>query len=152
MPRNRFLFLVFFISGFCGLLYQIIWLRMAFAAFGIITPVISVIVSVFMLGLSVGSWLGGRWVGPMAARGGYSAMVYYGGIEFMIGMGGLLVPRLFSFGETMLLKLGEADGARYLLCSAAAITISILPWCIFMGATFPAMMAFVKEVEESEKK
>ena len=35
---------------------------MAFASFGIITPVLSVVLSVFMLGLAVGSWAGGRWI------------------------------------------------------------------------------------------
>ena len=43
-------------SGFCGLLYQVVWLRLAFAAFGVITPVLSIVLSVFMFGLSLGSW------------------------------------------------------------------------------------------------
>ena len=146
MSRNRFLFLVFFISGFCGLLYQIVWLRMALAAFGVITPVVSVVVSVFMLGLSVGSWLGGKWVERAVARNERSALVYYGVIELMIGAGAFVVPFLFSLGEKVLLRLGETGSAAYLLGSAVAIAISILPWCIFMGATFPAMMAFVRQL------
>jgi predicted membrane-bound spermidine synthase len=89
MPLRRFLFLAFFISGFCGLLYQIIWLRIAFASFGVITPVVSVIVSVFMLGLSIGSWLAGKWLASASLQGGRSAIVYYGIIEFAIGVGGL---------------------------------------------------------------
>ena len=48
-------FLLFFISGFCGLLYQVVWLRLAFRSFGVITPVLSVVISVFMLGLALGS-------------------------------------------------------------------------------------------------
>ena len=55
-------FLLFVLSGFCGLLYQIVWLRLAFGAFGIVTPVLSVVVSVFMLGLALGSWGAGRGV------------------------------------------------------------------------------------------
>ena len=51
-------FAFFFVSGFCSLVYQVIWTRLAFASFGIITPVLSVVISVFMLGLSVGSWRG----------------------------------------------------------------------------------------------
>ena len=35
------LFALFFFSGFCSLLYQVVWLRMAFAQFGVITPVLS---------------------------------------------------------------------------------------------------------------
>ena len=55
---RRVLFVLFFLSGFCSLVYQVVWTRMAFASFGIITPVLSVVLSVFMLGLAVGSWAG----------------------------------------------------------------------------------------------
>jgi cytochrome c oxidase subunit IV len=54
------LFIMFFCSGFCSLLYQVIWLRLAFAHFGIITPVLSVVISVFMLGLTAARLLPAR--------------------------------------------------------------------------------------------
>src|SRR2546426_9652540 len=98
LSRNRFLFTVFFISGFCGLLYQIVWLRMALAAFGVITPVVSVVVSVFMLGLSLGSWLGGKWITAAAERSRRSAIIYYGCLELVIGVGAFIVPFLLAFG------------------------------------------------------
>src|SRR5580765_3858642 len=72
---RKVIFGLFFLSGFCGLLYQVIWMRLAFAHFGIITPVLSVVVSVFMLGLSVGSWLGGAWISKVARS--YSAIYVY---------------------------------------------------------------------------
>src|ERR1700757_4153127 len=84
---RRILFLLFFISGFSGLVYQVVWTRMAFAAFGIITPVLSVVLSVFMLGLALGSWAGGRWVGGWAKRTGWSGIHFYGCAEAGIGMG-----------------------------------------------------------------
>jgi predicted MFS family arabinose efflux permease len=65
---RRALFSLFFISGFCSLVYQVVWTRMAFASFGIITPVLSVVLSIFMLGLALGSWLGGRWVAPLSRK------------------------------------------------------------------------------------
>ena len=43
MRRKPLLFAMFFLSGFCGLIYQLVWLRIAFAHFGIITPVLSVV-------------------------------------------------------------------------------------------------------------
>jgi len=42
-PIRPLAFLLFVVSGFCGLVYQIVWLRLAFAAFGIVTPVLSVL-------------------------------------------------------------------------------------------------------------
>src|SRR3954466_5475247 len=94
----RVLFLLFVVSGFCGLLYQVVWLRLAFAAFGVITPVLSIVLSVFMLGLSVGSWLGGRWITALTTRTGRSAIWFYAASELCLGIGGLVVPMIFAVG------------------------------------------------------
>jgi predicted membrane-bound spermidine synthase len=136
------------LSGFSGLVYQVVWVRMAFASFGIIIPVLSVVVSVFMLGLSIGSWAGGQSIKVLVRKTGCSALWFYAGTELIIGIGAFAVPELFAFGEKMLLSAGEADSTRYLFLSALALTLSILPWCVFMGATFPFMMAFVREQDK----
>jgi spermidine synthase len=141
----RTLFVLFFLSGFSGLVYQIVWTRMAFASFGIITPVLSVVISVFMLGLSVGAWAGGRWISVLKEKTGKSALVFYAGAELMIGLGAFAVPKLFALGERWLWSAGQTDSGRYLSLSALVLAVSILPWCIFMGATFPLMMAYVRE-------
>src|ERR1700682_715433 len=82
--RKRLLFEFFFLSGFCGLLYQVVWLRLAFASFGIITPVISVVISVFMLGLALGSVAGGRLIGPVTRKSGVSAIYLYAPAQLLI--------------------------------------------------------------------
>jgi predicted membrane-bound spermidine synthase len=50
------LFLFFCISGFCTILYEIIWLRLAMASFGVTSALVSIVLSVFMAGLGLGSW------------------------------------------------------------------------------------------------
>lgn len=144
------LFLLFFISGFCGLLYQVIWLRLAFASFGIITPVLSLLVSVFMLGLAAGSWAAGKWVWWWQRVTGRSAIVAYAVTELTIGLGAFAVPRLFVRGERLLLPAGEMDSTSYLWLSGTVIVLSIVPWCICMGATYPLMMAFVRERDQNQ--
>lgn len=141
------LILTFFLSGFCGLLYQVVWVRLAFAAFGVITPVLSVVISVFMLGLAVGSWAAGKRVTGWTRRTGWSAVYFYAICELGIGVGAFLVPRLFDAGQRLLLPIGGMDSGSYLLVSAGVLAASILPWCVLMGATFPLMMLFVKEVD-----
>jgi len=145
------LFLLFVGSGFCGLLYQVIWVRLAFAAFGVITPVLSVVLSVFMLGLALGSWAGGKWIGPLTAKTGRSAIWFYAVVEFLIGVGAFLVPRTFAAGEAWLLQAGDLDSTRYLLNSAIVLCLSLLPWCFFMGTTFPFMMSYVREDERAQR-
>ncbi len=145
------LFLLFFCSGFCSLLYQVVWVRMAFAHFGVITPVLSVVLSVFMLGLGLGSWLGGRWARWSSSRLKISPAYFYGAAEFVIATGAFVVPQLFRFGEAYLLGAGEASSTGYLLISAIFIVAAILPWCIMMGATFPLMMSFVRQTDPANQ-
>ena len=147
VPNRRRLYLLFFLSGFCSLVYQMVWTRLAFASFGIITPVISVVISVFMLGLSIGSWAGGRVIAWLVRRTGVSAIYFYGGAELIIGFGAFAVPGLFAQGEQWLLAAGQTNSVEYLFLSALVLAGSILPWCVFMGATFPFMMAYVREQE-----
>ena len=73
-------------------------------SFGIITPVLSVVLSVFMLGLAVGR-LGGRALiaGHWSEKTGLSAVVFYAGAELLIGLGAFAVPKLFAGGRALLL-------------------------------------------------
>lgn len=152
LPRVwQVLFVMFFLSGFCGLLYQMVWLRLAFASFGIITPVLSVVVSVFMLGLALGSYAGGKLILGLMKRTGLSALCFYALIELITAMSAICVPRLYKFGALQLLQAGQTDSASYMWLSAAAITVAILPWCLLMGATFPVMMAYVKDLDAESK-
>lgn len=148
-PRlKKIIFVLFSLSGFCGLLYQVVWVRMAYASFGTITPVLSVIVSVFMLGLSAGSFLGGRLIAHFIRRYKTSPIIFYALTELLIGLGAFAVPEMFSMGERSLLYAGEMNSIKYLLFSDMIIAFSVLPWCILMGFTYPFMMSFIKELSK----
>jgi spermidine synthase len=56
----RLLYVLFFLSGFAALLYQVIWQRLLVFYTGSDTVSISLIVSAFMTGLGVGYFVGGR--------------------------------------------------------------------------------------------
>ena len=60
--KSRWFFLFFLISGFCSLVYEVIWLRLGMAKFGVTTPMVSIVLSVFMAGLGLGSWGGGKFI------------------------------------------------------------------------------------------
>src|SRR5262249_54002964 len=70
----------------------------------------------------------------------------------IIGLGAFVVPALFASGEHMLLAAGQTNSVQYLLLSAVVLALSILPWCVCMGTTFPFMMAYVREWDESDAK
>lgn len=148
---KRILFVFFLLSGFCSLLYQIIWLRLAFASFGVITPVLSVVLSVFMAGLFIGTWGAGRWIGPLCRRSGWPALGFYALAELAVACGAFAVPRLFAWGEAALLNVGASDSFSYLLRSALVISGSLFFWCVAMGATLPFMLAHLRQHGNGEE-
>src|SRR5580692_11446020 len=76
-----FYYLLFFLSGFPALLYQIVWQRALFTLYGINIESVTMIVTVFMLGLGLGSLAGG-W---LSARKGIRLLLAFGVIELSVG-------------------------------------------------------------------
>ncbi|MBI4464909.1 MAG: fused MFS/spermidine synthase [Acidobacteria bacterium] len=120
------------------------------AKFGVTTPMVSVVLSVFMAGLALGSWGGGVLVRRLQSSGAAAPLRLYGLVEFLIGVSGLLVPHLINFGYE-LLSNGEKvlawDSSLYYLASGSWVALSLLPWCTCMGATIPLGMAAIRKTD-----
>ena len=145
-PRGRSMifFRFFFLSGFCSLMYQVVWLRMAMADFGVTTAQVSIVLSVFMAGLALGSWAGGRVVQRFSSRSTSFFVSLYGLSELLIGVSGLSVAPLLHLGR--LLLIGQArhtawGSSGYYVAAGGWIALVMLPFCCCMGATFPLAMA-----------
>jgi hypothetical protein len=54
--KPRWIFVFFVVSGFYSLVYEIVWLRPAMASFGVTAAIVSMVLSIFMGGLAIGSW------------------------------------------------------------------------------------------------
>ncbi len=145
MNLKFLLSILFFISGFCGLLYQVVWLRLAMSEFGVVSPVISAVLSVFMLGRGLGSWWGGRLSQYCRLKWKFSPILLYALTELVIGAGALLVPILLRNSAKYLLQGSALDSSDYLLRSFLAIFFSLLPCTLAMGLPFPLMMGFIQE-------
>src|SRR5437868_4146863 len=94
----------FFLSGFCSLLYELIWLRLAVAQFGVTTTLVASFLSVFMAGLGLGSWLAGRLIRKYEPRLKFSPLYIYAIIELLIGISAVLVPLGLGWGRSVLLR------------------------------------------------
>ena len=144
-PSLTWWFFFFLGSGFAGLVYEVVWLRLAMAAFGVTTPLVSIVLSVFMAGLALGSWLGGR----LSARGvdARRGLVRYAAAEAAIGVLALAVPSGLRAGHALFAASGTTlawDSAAYHLVSGVLVALTLLPCCTAMGATFPLAMAAIR--------
>jgi spermidine synthase len=82
---------LFLLSGFAALIYQIAWQRILVLHTGVGTVSIAVIVSSFMLGLGLGSHLGGSVSRMVSAR---ASLLLFSSAEALIGLFGALSPWL----------------------------------------------------------
>jgi len=134
----------FLVSGFCSLLYQIVWLRLAMASFGVTTPIVSLVLSLFMAGLGFGSWWSGRHVKRFEDSPAAHPLRLYGLVEALIGTSALVAPWTMRLGRSMLESIGGGLGTGgYYALSAGWLALAILPWTTCMGATFPFAMAAI---------
>jgi spermidine synthase len=141
-----FLFFLFFlISGFCSVLYELVWLRLSMAAFGVTTGMTSIVLSVFMGGLGLGSWAAGRFVreGRRASR--VPPLLLYASIEMVIGIAALVVPYELHWGRALLQHMPGSSSLAYTLASGIAVTLALLPWCAAMGGTIPVGMLAIRD-------
>src|SRR5882724_3044547 len=97
----------FFVSGFCSLVYEVVWLRLAMAKFGITTPMVSIVLSVFMAGLGIGSWIGGMFMKRLELAPDAVPLRLYALVEFVIGLSGFLAPLTITTGYNLLRHTGS---------------------------------------------
>src|SRR5437016_12400935 len=84
------LYVVFFLSGATGLVYEVIWVRLTGLIFGNTSQAISTVLGAFMAGLALGSWK----LGEKADRS-ENPLRMYGLLEIGIGLSAALVPLIF---------------------------------------------------------
>jgi spermidine synthase len=148
MSNVRWYFVFFVISGFCGLVYEVVWLRLAMAGFGVTTALASIVISMFMAGLGLGSWGAGILARRVLAANGRRALRFYAVAELLIGVSSIAVPLQLKFGRALLQQAGSFGAwqtSRYYLLAGFWIAITLVPWCSCMGSTFPLLMAVIRQ-------
>lgn len=131
----------FFATGFAGLIYEITWNRWLTLLMGNTSYALGSLLTVFMGGLALGAWAGGRW-----APGGRLALAAYGSIELALGLYCWLLPELVK-------AAGPWFGALYRAHHGALIRLSLFQFCLaaalllpptmLMGATLPLLTRFL---------
>ena len=89
--RHLTFYLIFFAGGMPALIYQVVWQRLLTLYFGVDIYSTSITVATFMMGLGVGSLLGGRLADHVANRA-----LCYAGLEALMGCLGFASIPVFS--------------------------------------------------------
>lgn len=132
--------LLFFLSGLCGLMYQILWTRMFSFVLGNTYLTISIIVASFMFGLFLGSYLIGRYIDKV-----HHELKWYALLEVLIGGYALLLLLSFGFTDSIFKWLNLFLNRIEIIYSLSKFVVTlffiIIPTSA-MGATLPLVVQY----------
>ena len=132
------IYLAFFASGAGCLIAEVSWNRMLIVVVGNSLSATAMIIVVFMGGLGLGSYVGGKLLGKDRA-----SLVPYLTLELVIGIYVVLSPLLFELLSHLFTSLAASvDHRASLTIVRIVVTMAalLLPASL-MGATFPAMIS-----------
>ncbi len=132
------LLLLFFGSGACALVYQVMWLRLLALVFGVTVYAASTVLAGFMAGLGLGSFVAGRLAvriqRPLAA---------FGLAEILVGITAFLSPLLLDaltrLWITVQPSLPDSLAVITIIRFGVAFLVLIVPTSL-MGATLPLVI------------
>jgi len=141
--------LILFLSGFCSLIYQTVWLREFRLVFGGAAPAAAAVMAVFMAGLGFGGKLFGAWV----ERVGRPCR-FYARLEVGIALAAVASPMMLGLARTLYLKTGGTAGMGLgaATCLQLLMTALVLGLpCFLMGGTLPAAMKFAQHDDDPRR-
>jgi spermidine synthase len=139
----------FFLSGACGLLYEVAWVRAAGTVIGNTTAAVGTVVAVYMGGLGLGAWLGGR---VADRRTGARLLALYAVLEAGVAVTALAVLPLLGAAEPVFRVAWSLAGDLPPLhgaLRALLVALVLLPPTTLMGATLPVLSRFLSSSVEA---
>jgi len=142
--RDALLIIVcFFLSGIAGLVYEVLWVRIFGKVIGSAPLAVASVLTVFMAGLALGSYIASRKVDRIRARG--DLLWLYGLLECGIGCYGLMLPVFVKYVKPLYVVLYDRLFEHfwlYNLCSFIVCSVLLLLPVLMMGATLPVLSRF----------
>lgn len=133
--------LLFFLSGVCGLFYEVVWTRMMTHVFGNTALAVGTVLAAFMSGLALGSWLLGRIADKYDNR-----LRLYAYLELGVAIAALGAHLLLGRITPAYLALFEAFGRSAVVLGIARFVLAfvlVMAPTVLMGATLPVLARFV---------
>ncbi|RJP34133.1 MAG: hypothetical protein C4527_02480 [Candidatus Omnitrophota bacterium] len=130
--------LLFFLSGFASLAYEVIWFKRFTHVWGNSTLAQAVVLVAFLFGLSLGAWLFGRRADRVRSPLGWYCLC-----EVLIGLLALLIPYEISMLRPLSSLLYPVLAIHPILQFLPRFFLTFLvigPSCVLMGGTLPLMI------------
>jgi len=136
MKRNLLLVLAF-LSGISGLIYEIAWVRQASLTFGVSVYAYSAVLTAYMAGMALGSYLSGRWIDKVARPLRIFAILEVG-IAILAMLSPFVLSSLNGLYAAVARALRPGMGSLTMLRLVLSI-LALVPPTLLIGATLPVL-------------
>lgn len=143
-------FILFFLSGFSALVYEVAWVRELSLILGNTAHATATVLAVFLGGLALGAYIAGKKAKSLKL----SPLGLYALLEFAVGLTALIVSQLLQVAGSPYIWLYQhlpfgafgIELARLLIAGS----ILVLP-TMLMGATLPVLVCYLEQHMQSAK-
>ena len=152
ITRASWIYLIFFVSGMAGLIYQVIWVREFGQVFGNTVSSASIVTGLFVFGLGVGAYFAGVLVDRDHVSHLNVGLKYYFFAELGIAVLGLIISVLIPQVEVVshLISAYQESGNLWMHLTIGSffyrgliVFVLLTPITVLMGATLTFLIRFL---------
>ena len=131
---------LFFLSGIAALIYQVVWVRSLSLIFGGSHLAVTTVLSVFMLGLALGSFFAGRRIVQQRNLLGLYGLIEIG-IAFVASLI-FLALQIYPSVYSWLAQFAPESPLYLTIIRVLFASLILIPATTLMGATLPILSAY----------
>ncbi|MBN2182346.1 MAG: fused MFS/spermidine synthase [Sedimentisphaerales bacterium] len=142
----NFLMMIYFASGICSLIDEVIWVRLLKLSLGNTVYATTIVVSMFMAGLALGALIMSRYSDEIKNR-----LRLYALIEILITIAALLFPLALKLADKFYIRFYRTYAPTLKELLAVQVVISgllVLGPSMLMGSTLPLLGRYVTSLEK----
>jgi spermidine synthase len=142
----NWIMLIYFLSGVCSLIDEVIWVRLLKLTLGNTVYASSIVVSVFMGGLALGAFIMGRYCDRIKRR-----LRLYALLETLVTISALAIPLVLKEADKIYIwfyRSFHPENSVLLLVQVIISAVILIVPSIFMGSTLPLLGRYVTAFEK----
>lgn len=142
----RWIMLIYFASGACSLIDEVVWVRLLKLTLGNTVYASSIVVSVFMGGLALGALIMSRYCDRVRRR-----LRLYALLETLVTLSALALPWALRLADNIYIwfyRTFQPDQAALLIVQVVISAALLLVPTMLMGSTLPLLGRFVTSLEK----
>lgn len=144
---STLILLLYAIHSFVGIAYEVVWIKLLTASIGMTVTAFGVVLSTFMAGLGLGSYVIARWKGTAQDQqepAGRFTCRLVALFQTLMGVLGIAFPFFLSWGDHVyVLTAPDTEGLRHLVVRGLYVGFLLLPVTTLHGMNFPVLASLL---------